>query len=125
MTTTGPRVGAHVLIRGPLKGVVQAKTGVDRWCLLLDGGGTAYLSPDQFEVIPEPLRVGDVITADSPEPSTVVTVVNNHGDAVRYNTNGTIATTWRDQNCTGWHDFIKVHGSSGAWTVAHVGEGAQ
>jgi hypothetical protein len=90
-----------------------------RWPGEYDG----WLHPSRFEVIPEPLRVGDVITADSPEPSTVVTLVNNHGDAVRYSTNGTIATTWRDQNCTSWHDFIRVHGSSGAWTVQHVGEG--
>lgn len=88
------------------------------------GEGAGWLHPDRFEVIEEPLRVGDVITADSPEPPDGTTIMDQNGECAR-RCGELWHTTWGAPRT--WEELVRVQiGSRHAtWTVQHVGEGAQ
>jgi hypothetical protein len=102
------------------------------------GGGTYYVPPEEklpgeasawwlhpsrFEVIAQPLQVGDVITADSPEPPDGTTIMDQSGECARRD--GDLwRVTWGARRT--WEEFARVHLGSRhiTWTVQHVGDGA-
>jgi hypothetical protein len=89
----------------------------------LPGEERAWLHPSRFDVIAEPLRVGDVITADSPEPPDGTTIMDQSGECARRD--GDLwRVTWGGRRT--WEEFARVHLGSRhiTWTVQHVGDGA-
>jgi hypothetical protein len=101
------------------------------------GGGTYYVPPEEklpgeasawwlhpsrFEVIEEPLQVGDVVTADSPEPPDGSTIVTEHGQSAR-RCGEVWRVSWGDPRP--WRELTRVHFADSTWTVHRVGDGAQ
>jgi hypothetical protein len=90
---------------------------------LREGETDKWIHSDHFEVIAEPLRVGDVITADTPEPPDGTTIMDQSGECARRD--GDLwRVTWGGRRT--WEEFARVHLGSRhiTWTVQHVGDGA-